>query len=112
MATYFLLLRLTAEGRDRTLRDPGRLLRAEQETSVREVHCLGLYGVIGEYDFVSILEAPDNETAARFSLEFGAKAGVQVETLPAVPIAEFEPRQDPGEGEDAGRLSLPREFQE
>ncbi len=52
-----------------------------------------MYGVIGAYDFVSIVEAPDNDAAERFSLEFGVRAGVQVETLPAVPIGEFKPQE-------------------
>ena len=112
MATYILLLRLTPEGRANALRDPESLLRAEEETSIRDVHGLGLYGVIGEYDFVSILEAPDNEAAARFSLEFGVRAGVQVETLPAVPITEFEPRADEDRSEDRATMTLPREYHE
>ncbi len=51
-----------------------------------------LYGVLGDYDFVTILEAPDNEAAARFSLELGAESGAHIQTLPAVPIGSFEPR--------------------
>ena len=54
-----------------------------------------MYGVIGAYDFVSIVEAPDNDAAARFSLEFRVRAGVQVETLPAAPIGEFKPQEVP-----------------
>ena len=41
---------------------------------------------LGEYDFVAIVEADDNETVARFSLELGVAAGVHVETMPAIPI--------------------------
>lgn len=59
-----------------------------------------------------ILEGPDNEVAARFSLEFGVKAGVHVDTLPAVPITEFEPRSDAEASEDRETMSLPREYQE
>jgi hypothetical protein len=39
---------------------------------------------------VSIVDAPDNETVARFSLELGVRAGAQVETLPAIPIARLD----------------------
>ena len=68
MPTYILLLTLTPEGRERTLSDPDALLRAEREVHVPEVTCMGIYGVIGEYDFVTWLEAPDNEAAARFCI--------------------------------------------
>jgi hypothetical protein len=61
---------------------------------------MGLYGVLGRYDFISMLEAEDNEAVARFSLEFGVRAGAHIETLPAVPISRFE-HHDP-RGLDAG----------
>ena len=90
MATYFLLITLTPEGRAASFEDPGRLLRIERETEQPGVECLGLYGVLGHYDFVSMVEADDNEAIAQFSLEYGVRAGAHVETLPAVPISRFE----------------------
>ena len=101
MATYVLLLTLTPEGRQLMLDDPDSLLRAEQEVDVQGVQCLGLYGVLGQYDFVTILDAPDNEAAASFSLELGVKAGAHIETLPAVPIGLLEKRR----GRDPSRTS-------
>ena len=93
MPTYFLLLTMTPEGREASLDDPQRLLRIEAETEVPGVECMGLYGVLGQYDFISMIEADDNEAVARFSLEFGVRAGAHVETLPAVPISRFERRE-------------------
>ena len=72
--------------------EPDALLRATSAVTIPEVQCLGLYGVLGDYDFVTILEAPDNEAAARFSLELGVESGAHIQTLPAVPIGLFEPR--------------------
>ena len=89
MSNYILLLTLTPVGRELMLSEPASLLDAEEAVSVQGVELLGLYGVLGEYDFISIVEAPDNETMARFSLELGVRAGAQVETLPAIPIARF-----------------------
>lgn len=86
MATYVLLLTMTPDGRAAMLEDPESLLRAEHETEVPGVDCMGLYAVLGDYDFVSLLEAPDNEAAARFSLELGVRGGAHITTLPAVPI--------------------------
>lgn len=95
MATYILLLTLSQEGREQMVDEPETLLRATSSISIPDVQCLGMYGVLGDYDFVTILEAPDNESAARFSLELGAEGGVHIQTLPAVPIALFEARHDP-----------------
>jgi uncharacterized protein with GYD domain len=90
MPTYVLLLTLTAEGRERMSRQPDSIERAEEAVSIPQTQVMGLYGVLGEYDFVTLLEAPDNEAAARFSLEFGVRAGVHITTLPAIPIGRLE----------------------
>ena len=92
MPTYVLLLTLTSEGREQMSREPDSIERAEEAVSIPQTQVMGLYGVLGEYDFVTLLEAPDNEAAARFSLEFGVRAGVHVTTLPAIPIGRLEAR--------------------
>ncbi len=90
MPTYILLLTLTPEGRARMLEDAENLRRAEAAIRIPGVSVMGVYGVLGEYDFVSILEAPDNDAAARFSLDLGVRAGAHITTLPAIPITRFE----------------------
>ena len=89
MATYILLLTLDSDGREKMLADPESLLRAEAAISIPGVKLLGLYGVLGDYDFVTLVEAPDNDAMARFSLELGVNAGTHVTTLPAIPITRF-----------------------
>ena len=96
MANYILLMTLTPEGREKALADPERVVRAGHETSVAGVQGLGLYGVLGPYDFVGIIEAPDNDAAARYSMQLGVKAMVHVTTLPAVPVALLQEKS----GED------------
>ena len=107
MPTYFLLLTMTPDGREASLGDPQRLLRIEAETEVPGVECMGLYGVLGHYDFISMIEAEDNEAVARFSLEFGVRAGTHVETLPAVPISRFERREPPHLGAGDADVAIP-----
>ena len=95
MATYILLLTLSPEGRQDALRDPDSVRRAQDEISVPGVQVLGVYGVLGEYDFVSIVEADDNQSIARFSLELGVRAGSHITTLPAIPIGRLEAQEQP-----------------
>ena len=90
METYILLMTLTPEGRKQMLDSPESLRRAEESIEIPGVSCFAIYGVLGEYDFVTILEAPGNDEAAEFSLELGVRAGAHVTTLPAVPMARFE----------------------
>ena len=92
MATYFLLLSLNQDGRNLMHEDPEVILHAAHSSDLPDVQCMGLYAVLGDYDFITVLEAPDNESAARFSLELGVKAGVEVQTVPAIPVSRLEQR--------------------
>ena len=90
MPIYIQLLTLTPQGRARTLEDPESVRRAQYEIDIPEIQLLGEYGVLGEIDFVNIVQAPDNEAIARFSLELGVRAGVHINTMPAIPISRLE----------------------
>jgi uncharacterized protein with GYD domain len=94
VATYVLLMTLTPEGQVDALHDPEYLLRVESSINVPGVHALGIYAVLGEWDFVTIVEAEDNERIARFSLELGVGAKVHITTLPAVPLSRLESEPD------------------
>jgi uncharacterized protein with GYD domain len=105
MATYILLLTLTPEGQAKALSDPDYLLRAEREIDMPSVQTLGVYAVLGEYDFVTIVEADGNDSIARFSLELGVRAGVHITTLPVVPAMQLAQRVgEPLRSESVGEL--------
>ena len=70
--------------------DPEFVLRSQRQIRVPGVLVLRLYAVLGEYDFVNIVEAPDNDAVARFSLELGVTAGAHVTTMPAIPVSRLE----------------------
>jgi uncharacterized protein with GYD domain len=50
---------------------------------------LAQYALLGQYDFLSILDAPNNESISRISIELGARGTIQIMTLPAIPVDEF-----------------------
>jgi uncharacterized protein with GYD domain len=105
MATYILLLTLTPEGQAKALSDPDYLLRTEREIDMPSVQTLGVYAVLGEYDFVTIVEADGNDAIARFSLELGVRAGVHITTLPVVPAMQLaEQAGQPLRAESIGEL--------
>ena len=112
---YILLMTLrrrrqeAAEGRERMAADPERVLRAGSEVRTADTHMLGLYGVLGNYDFVAIIESSDNAGIARFSLDMGVAAGVHITTLPAIPIARFEAPNRDEEFDFEAQLSSPSE---
>jgi len=89
MPVYILLSKLTAEGR-KTVKDrPNRIQEVDQEMEAMGVKVISQHAVIGPYDFVNIVEAPNNETIMRASAELGSRGTVQIISMPAIPIDEF-----------------------
>jgi len=95
MATYILLMTLTPEGQQKALADPDYLIDVGDELELPGLSTMGCYAVLGEYDFVMIVQAEDNEQVARFSLEMGVRAGVHIMTLPAVPVGRLDDEPEP-----------------
>ena len=89
MATYILLTNLTDEGRKTVKANPGRIKEVNKEVEALGAKVIAQYAVLGPYDFVNVVEAPDNETIARVSVELGSRGTVQITTLPALPIETF-----------------------
>ena len=89
MATYIMLSTLTDEGAKTIKERPGRIKEVNQEIEALGVKVKAQYAVLGQYDFVNIVEAPDNETVARVSIELGSRGSVKIQTLAAIPIDEF-----------------------
>jgi len=92
MATYILLSTLTDEGRKTIKARPERIQEVNKEIEAMGAKVVDQYAVLGPYDFVSIVEAVDNETIARISVELGARGTVQITTLPAISVPDFVQR--------------------
>ena len=89
MPIYIMLSKLTTEGSATIKKHPERIKEVDKEIERMGAKVLAQYAVMGEYDFINILEAPNNETIARVSINLGARGTVQLMTLPAIPIFEF-----------------------
>jgi uncharacterized protein with GYD domain len=89
MATYIMLSTLTDEGRKTLKERPERLQEVNREIEAMGGRVTQQYAVLGGYDFINILEAPDNETVARISVELGSRGTVTLTTLPAMTVDHF-----------------------
>ena len=89
MPKYVMLTRLTDEGAETIKRNPDRIVEVDSELEAMGVKVLEQYAVLGAYDFVNIVEAPDNLTIAKAALELGARGSMRVQTLPAIPVEEL-----------------------
>lgn len=89
MPIYVLLSTLTSEGRKTIKKNPERIKEVNKELEAFGVKVLHQFAVLGPYDFVNIVEAPDNETIARVSVELGSRGTVKIITMPAIPVDDF-----------------------
>lgn len=89
MATYIMLSTLTEDGAETIKERPGRIKEVNKEIEALGVKVKAQYAVLGLYDFVNIVEAPDNETVARVSIELASRGSIKIQTLAAIPIDEF-----------------------
>jgi uncharacterized protein with GYD domain len=95
MATYVLLTNLTDEGRKTIRSRPERIREVNKEIDGMGGKLIAQYAVLGPYDFVNIVEAPNNEAIVRIAVELGSRGTLQLMTLPAIDIEEFISRIGP-----------------
>jgi uncharacterized protein with GYD domain len=89
MPHYVILSNLTDEGRRTIKQKPERILEVNREIEAMGVKIQKQYALLGSYDFINIVEAPDNETVMKMSVEIGSRGSVQLMSLPAVAVEEF-----------------------
>ena len=89
MAKYILLSTLTESGR-KTIRDkPERIKEVNVEVEAYGVKVLEQYAVLGPYDFVTIVDAPDDEAIFKMSVDLGSRGTVKIMSMPAITIDEL-----------------------
>ena len=89
MPTYVLLSNITPEGSQTLHKNPSRLEEVNKEVSEFGCKIVAQYAVLGAYDFVTIIDAPDNETAAHLSVDLCSRGTVKITTLPAMPVQQL-----------------------
>ena len=86
MATFVLLSTLTPEGRKTVKERPERIAAVNKEIEQFGAKVVSQFAVLGLYDFVTVIEAPNNEAVARISAELGSRGTIQIMSMPAVSI--------------------------
>ena len=89
MATYVMLTSLTDEGRKTIKENPKRLKEVNKEVEAMGVKILAQYSVLGPYDFLNILEAPNNKAIAKVAIELGSRGTLQTMTMAAMTVDEL-----------------------
>jgi uncharacterized protein with GYD domain len=89
MPTFIMLTTLTSEGVQTVKNNPSRIREVNRELEQLGVTVKAQWATLGRFDFVNVVEAPDENIMARASLELGSRGTSRYETLTAIPIDEF-----------------------
>jgi uncharacterized protein with GYD domain len=89
MPTYVLLSNLTVQGVQTLKSNPDRLREVNRDVEELGAKVVHQWATLGAFDFVNVVEAPDEATIARVSIALGARGSARLQTLPALTIDEF-----------------------
>lgn len=89
MPLYVMLTRLTDKGASTLKSNPERIIEVDSQLGEMGLKVLQQYAVLGRYDFVNIVEAPDDATVARIAVELASRGSIRLETLRAMPVEDF-----------------------
>jgi uncharacterized protein with GYD domain len=89
MPTYVMLSTLSPEGVQTIKNNPQRIREVNKEIEQLGATVKAQWAVLGQYDFVNVVEAPDEKTMAKVSLELGSRGTARYESLVAIPVDDF-----------------------
>jgi uncharacterized protein with GYD domain len=84
-----MLCTLTPEGVQTVKNNPQRIREVNHEVEQLGATVKAQWATLGHFDFINVVEAPDDATMARVSLELGSRGTAKYETLSAIPIDDF-----------------------
>jgi uncharacterized protein with GYD domain len=87
--TFLLFSTLSPQGLQTLATTPERLLEVNREIEAIGGRVVRQWFLLGAYDFLSVVEAPDERTISRLSVELASRGSATFETLAAIPVDEL-----------------------
>lgn len=89
MPTYVMLTNLTPDGVQTLKNNPNRVSEVNKEVEQLGVKVKDQWATLGQYDFITVIEAPDDATMAKVSIELGSRGTMSSQTLAAMAPEEL-----------------------
>ncbi len=89
MRTFLLLSSLSPQGLQTLATTPERLFEVNREIERLGGRVVKQWALLGAYDFLSVVEAPDELTITKLTVELAARGSATFETLVAIPVEEL-----------------------
>jgi len=84
-----MLTKLTDAGRKTMMRNPERIWAVNKEVEDMGAKIVTQFSILGEWDFINILEAPSNAVIARVSAAMGSRGSLEPLTMSAITIEDL-----------------------
>jgi len=91
MRTYVLLSTLTSQGLQTLKATPERLLEVNREIEEHGIKVVRQWALLGAYDVLTVVEAPDDTAIARLTIDLSARGSARFDSLPVVDFEIGEP---------------------
>ncbi len=89
---YAMLSTLGPDGWETVREKPERILQVRGEVEALGLKVHAQYALMGQYDFLSLIEAPDEQQMARAAIMLSARGTMRTTTLPAIPVEDLVAR--------------------
>ena len=89
MPKYLMLTTLTAKGVQTFQANPDRIKEVNRDVEELGATVLHQWAMVGAYDFVNIVEAPDAATVARISVALGARGSAKLQSFELIEIDDL-----------------------
>lgn len=89
MATYVMLTTLGPDGWETLRANPDRIRQVRQEVEQLGLKVLAQYALLGGYDFLNVIEAPDENAMAKAAIMLAARGTMRTTTLQAIPVEDL-----------------------
>jgi uncharacterized protein with GYD domain len=89
MPTFMMLSILGPEGFATVRDNPARIREVNDEVEAMGATVLHQYAVMGQWDFLTVIEAPDQTTMLRITTTLAARGTLKTHTLGAIPIDDY-----------------------
>ena len=89
MPMYAMLSTLGPDGWETLRQKPDRIQQVRSEVEALGLKVHAQYALMGQYDFLNIIESPDDETMAKAAIMLAARGTMRTTTVPAIPVEDL-----------------------
>jgi uncharacterized protein with GYD domain len=89
MPLYIMFTRLSSDGRKTIMNNPSRAFEVNKEVEEMGAKVIAQYALLGNYDFINILEAQSNEVIARVAAQLGSRGTMEPITMAAISMQDY-----------------------